>query len=135
MARKRYSDEDIMNLLRQIELDLNTGSDVESACRKAGISAAVAPCTHAVIITDQAGWHLTPKLEMPANITVLPLPPRAPELNPVEDVWQFLRDNYLSNRVFASQDKVLDSCCGAWKRLADNPAGIMSIGKRSGAHQ
>lgn len=38
MARKRYSDEDILNLLRQIELDLNTGSDVESACRKAGIS-------------------------------------------------------------------------------------------------
>lgn len=47
------------------------------------ISAAVAPGTHAVLIVDQAGWHMTPKLKTPANITILPLPARAPELNPV----------------------------------------------------
>ena len=52
------------------------------------ISAAVDPGTHAVLIVDQAGWHLTPKLAIPDNITVLALPPRSPELNPVENVWQ-----------------------------------------------
>ena len=55
------------------------------------ISAAVDPGAHAVLIVDQAGWHLTPKLAIPDNITVLALPPRSPELNPVENVWQFMR--------------------------------------------
>ena len=58
------------------------------------ISAAVDPGAHAVLIVDQAGWHLTPKLAIPDNITVLALPPRSPELNPVENVWQFMRDNW-----------------------------------------
>ena len=52
----------------------------------AEISAAVEPDTHAVLIMDQAGWHTTPKLHLPENITILPLPPRAPELNPVENL-------------------------------------------------
>ena len=60
----------------------------------------VDPGAHAVLIVDQAGWHLTPKLAIPDNITVLALPPRSPELNPVENVWQFMRDNWLSNRIF-----------------------------------
>ena len=62
------------------------------------ISAAVDPGAHAVLIV-QAGWHLT--LAIPDNITVLALPPRSPELNPVENVWQFMRDR-LSNRIFKS---------------------------------
>src|SRR6266545_1503574 len=51
---------------------------------------------------DQAGWHLSTRLVVPANITIIPLPPKCPELNPVENVWQFLRDNWLSNRGFRS---------------------------------
>ena len=66
----------------------------------AEISAMVAPDAHAVLILDQAGWHLAGALVVPGNITLLPLPPRSPELNPVENVWQFMRDNWLSNRVF-----------------------------------
>ena len=49
---------------------------------------------------DQAGWHLSRKLVVPDNITIVPLPPKCPELNPQENVWQFMRDNWLSNRVF-----------------------------------
>ena len=70
------------------------------------ISAAVDPGAHAVLIVDQAGWHLTPKLAIPDNITVLALPPRSPELNPVENVWQFMRDNWLSNRIFKSYEDI-----------------------------
>lgn len=100
----------------------------------AEISAAVGEGAHAVLIVDQAGWHLTPKLETPANITILPLPPRAPELNPVENVWQFMRDNWLSNRVFKNYDEIVALCCDAWNKLIDQPWRIMSIGSRDWAN-
>ena len=57
-------------------------------------SAKVAPGRHAVLLMDQAGWHLSAKLRVPPNITVLPLPPKCPELNPAENVWEFMRDNW-----------------------------------------
>jgi len=57
------------------------------------ISQAVAPRAHAVVLMDQAGWHTTYKLKVPANITIIPSPSKCPELNPVENIWQFMRDN------------------------------------------
>jgi transposase len=96
----------------------------------AEIAQAVAPGAHAVLLLDQAGWHLSDKLVVPANITLLPLPPKCPELNPVENLWQFLRDNWLSNRVFSSYRAILDHCCHAWNKLVDQPWIIMSIGLR-----
>ena len=80
-------------------------------------------------------WHTSAKLDVPANITILTLPPRAPELNPVENVWQFMRDNWLSNRVFNSHDDIVDHCCDAWNKLVDQPWKIMSIGHREWAHR
>src|SRR3954447_16641701 len=62
------------------------------------------------------------------------LPARAPELNPVENIWQFLRDNWLSSRVFASYAAIVDHCCSAWNRLIDQPWIIMSIGLRDWAN-
>ena len=64
------------------------------------VSHQVAPGAHAVRQLDRAGWHTTAELKIPKNITLLFLPSRAPELNPVENLWQFLRQTYLSNRVF-----------------------------------
>ena len=98
------------------------------------ISQAVDPGAHAVLILDQAGWHLTPRLNVPDNITLLFLPPRAPELNPVENLWQFMRDNWLSNRIFQSYDDIVAHCCDAWYSLVDQPWIIMSIGMRDWAH-
>ncbi len=66
------------------------------------ISATVAPGAHAVLLLDQAGWHTTKKLIVPDNIILLPLPARSPELNLVENLWQFLRDNWLGNQIFQS---------------------------------
>ena len=74
----------------------------------AEIAATVAPGAHAVLLLDQAGWHLSAGLVVPGNITLLPLPPKCPERNPVENVWQFRRDNWLSNRIFKSYDDILD---------------------------
>ena len=98
------------------------------------ISQAVDPGAHAVLLLDQAGWHVTPKLKVPGNITLLPLPPRSPELNPVENIWQFVRDNWLSNRIFTSYEEILDHSCGAWNKLIEQPWRIMSIGMCQWAH-
>jgi hypothetical protein len=94
----------------------------------------VAPGAHAVLLLDQAGWHGSAELVVPPNITLMPLPPRCPELNPVENVWQFMRDNWLSNRIFKSYDDIVDHCCFAWNKLVDQPWRIMSIGMRHWAH-
>ena len=111
------------------------------------ISQAVDPGAHAVVILDQAGWHTTKRLAVPDNITLLPLPPRSPELNPasrrlqanacrprVENVWQFMRDNWLSNRVFDGYDDIVALCCEAWNKLVDQPWRIMTLGMRDWAH-
>jgi DDE superfamily endonuclease len=81
------------------------------------IAKAVAPGAHAVLLADQAGWHMSTRLVVPPNITVIALPPKCRELNPVENVWQFMRENWLSNRVFQSYDDLVDHCCAAWNKL------------------
>jgi transposase len=101
----------------------------------AAISADVAPGRHAALLLDQAGWHLSTKLAVPDNITIVPLPPKCPELNAQENVWQFMRDNWLSNRVFETVDALLDHCCDAWNKLEAQPWTIMSVGLRDWIHR
>ena len=101
----------------------------------AEIARAVALGTNAVVRLDQAGWHHSRRLVVPPNSALMPLPAKAPELNPVENVWQFLRENWLSNRVFRSYEDILDHCCAAWTKLIDQPWRIMSIGLRDWAHR
>jgi len=96
----------------------------------AAISAKVAPGRHAVLLLDQAGWHLTPQLDVPANISIVPLPAKCPELNPQENVWEFMRDNWLSNRIFTCYENLVDHCCHAWNKLVEQPWTVMSIGLR-----
>ena len=83
----------------------------------AEIARTVEPGAHALVMLDQAGWHTSSTLEVPRNITLMALPPRSPELNPVENLWQFMRDNWLSNRVFQSYGDILDHCCEAWNKI------------------
>ena len=98
------------------------------------LSSKIAPGRHAVLLLDQAGWHVSARLVIPDNITILPLPAKCPELNPQENVWQFLRDNWLSNRVFTCYDNVVDHCAEAWNKLVEQPWRIMTLGLRNWAH-
>jgi len=98
------------------------------------ISRHVAPGAHAVLLLDRAGWHTTAKLKVPNNITPLLLPSRAPELNPVENIWQYLRANWLSNRVFDDYHTIIEAACEAWQKLIAQPQTITSIGMRDWAH-
>jgi hypothetical protein len=98
------------------------------------ISRCLAAGAHAVLILDRAGWHTTSKLDVPDNITPIFPPSRAPELNPVENIWQYLRQNWLSNRVFENYDAIVDAAGSAWRKLIADPTRITSIGMRDWAH-
>ena len=87
--------------------------------------------SHAVVVLDRAGWHqIGGRLHVPQNISLLPLPSYSPELNPQENVWQFLRQNKLSIRVFDRYDAIVDACCEAWNDLMATPERIASIATR-----
>ena len=97
------------------------------------IAGKVSPGAHAIVILDQAGWHGAKDLRVPTNISLLPLPPRSPELNGQENVWQFVRQNWLSNRVFQCFDDIVGHCCDAWNALIEQPWKIMSLAGRTWA--
>jgi hypothetical protein len=98
------------------------------------ISTQVAPGAHAVLVCDGAGWHRPGKrLHTPDNITLLPLPPYSPELNPMENIWDYLRGNKLSSLVWDSYEAIVDACKEAWNFLVGDPERIKSIARRSWA--
>jgi hypothetical protein len=99
----------------------------------AEISRNVSPGAHAVLVLDGAGWHSSPRLRVPDNVSLLPLPRYAPELNPVENVWEYLRQNWLSHRVWDSYDAIVEACCNAWNMLMRMPEQIASITTRAWA--
>lgn len=87
----------------------------------------------ALLVLDGAGWHSSPRLKVPDNIVLLPLPPYSPELNPVENVWEYLRANFLSHRVWDSYEAILEACRDAWNNLMQMPERIASITRRQWA--
>src|SRR6478735_4295233 len=87
----------------------------------------LAPGVHAVLVLDQAGWHDARALHVPGTITLLPLPPASPQLNPVERVWLYLRERYLSHRVLDDYEAVLDAVCRAWNRLLDETGRLTTL--------
>ena len=99
----------------------------------AEIARTVAPGAHAILILDGAGWHGSAALVVPDNISLLPLPPYSPELNPVENVWAYLRANKLAITVFDTYDDIVDACCTAWNFFANDPVAIASITSRTWA--
>lgn len=97
----------------------------------AEISRYVTDGAHAVITIDGAGWHKPgDKLVVPENITLLRLPPYSPELNAQENIWQYLRQNYLAGRIFKDYDDIVETCCGAWNALTNLKGRIKSITSR-----
>ena len=105
------------------------GDEPASRRDRFGYSTGRARCS----VLDGAGWHGGKDLVVPNNITLITLPPYSPELNPVENVWQYLRANKLANTVFDSYDKILDQCAAAWNFFANDPAAITSITSRDWA--
>ena len=98
------------------------------------ISTQVTPGACAVVICDGAGWHQRGRaLQLPDNIVLLHLPPYSPELNPMENVWAYLRGNKLCAHVWNSYDEIVEACRSAWMFLVNDPDRIRSIGNREWA--
>jgi hypothetical protein len=97
------------------------------------ISGEIAANAHAMLVLDGAGYHVAADLDTPDNITLLHLPPYAPELNPVENIWAYLRGNKLAITVFDDYDHIVQQCCKAWNFFADDKSAIASITARDWA--
>jgi transposase len=99
----------------------------------AEISTQVTPGAHAVVILDQAGWHVAHDLDLPDNISLLFLPPYSPELNPIENLFQFIKHNFLNARVYDTYEDIVDACCWAWSSLLNIKGQLQSITTRAWA--
>lgn len=73
---------------------------------------------HAILIVDGAGWHKAEDLVVPKNLSLFCLPPYSPELNPIEQVWGYLKSNFLSGRIFSGLESIFDYGVLAWKELS-----------------
>ena len=82
---------------------------------------------HAVMVVDGAGWHKSRTLKIPDNITLVVLPPYCPELNPVERIWLYIRERFLSLRILDNTHAIVEACCVAWNRLVAEPGRIKSL--------
>jgi len=90
-------------------------------------AAEVSSNIHVVMVWDQAGFHTSKNLKIPANVTIVPLPPYSPELNPVENLWHYLRSHYWSNRIYADYDALRIAACDAWQQVCLEPDMLRSI--------
>jgi transposase len=75
---------------------------------------------HAIMVVDGAGWHSADDLIIPKNVTLLPLPPYSPELNPIEQIWAYLKTNFLSGRIFHGIEDIFDHGVRAWRQLSND---------------
>ena len=85
------------------------------------------PDEHVVMALDQAGWHGSHALRMPGCMTLVPLPPRSPELNSPERVWLYLKERFLSHRILDDYDAIVEAACAAWNRMAAEPRRLASL--------
>ena len=90
-------------------------------------SATIDEDEHVAMVLDQAGWHGARALVVPQNITLVPLPPYSPELNPVERVWLYLKQRFLSHRLHADYGAIADAAAKAWNRLVAETGRLTSL--------
>ena len=93
----------------------------------AQFAAALPADAHAVLVLDGAGWHDARALTVPGNLTLVPLPAYSPELNPVERIWLYLRERFLSLRFFPDTEAIVEASCRAWNALTADPTRIRSL--------
>jgi transposase len=90
-------------------------------------AATIADDEHIVMVLDQVGWHDSRALSVPANVTLVAMPPYSPELNPVERVWLYLKERFLSHRLHDDYEAIVDAACKAWRRLTAQAGCIKSL--------
>ena len=86
---------------------------------------------HVALIVDNAGWHIAHALNVPDNITLIPLPSYSSELNAMEQVWQWMKEHYLSNISFKDYDEIVDKVCECWNMFCSKIEVVKSLCLRS----
>jgi hypothetical protein len=99
----------------------------------AEISRRVSVAAIALLVLDGADWHSSPQLQLPDNIVLLALSPHSPELDPMENAWEFMRGNFLSHCVWDGYDAIIGACCDAWNKLIQMTERIALLTSRSWA--
>ena len=132
IADRRFASASIFAAVRpstgdDFALVLPWGSAAAMTTFLAGFAETVPADTHVVMVLDQAGWHGAKDLVVPDGLTLVSLPSYSPELNPVERIWLSLRERYLSHRLLADYEAVVDACCQAWNALAAEKGRIQSL--------
>jgi transposase len=87
----------------------------------------VMDCGHAIVVMDGAGWHTADIAEQFNNISIIKLPPYSPELNPIEQVWSWLRQHYLANQRFIDYNDIVNSVCEAWNSFCEDKNRVKSL--------
>ena len=90
------------------------------------ISDATPKGKYAVVIMDRASWHQSYLAAEFTNLTIIHLPPYSPELNPIEQVWHWMRDNEIANRCFDGYNDIVNKCCDAWHRFSEDKNRVIS---------
>ncbi len=106
-----------------------------SPCLNAGVmnaflrefSRSLAPDVQAVLLWDGAGFHRSGKLQVPENVSLIELPPYSPQLNPIENLWHYLRSHHWSNRWYEDYDALMDAAIDAWRKAALDPELMKSV--------
>lgn len=99
----------------------------------AQLSAATAKGRFAVVIMDGAGWHTDDIADDFDNLAILKLPPYSPELNPIEQVWSWLRQHHLAHRCFENYEAIVDACSEAWNSFISDTARVIKMCSRDWA--
>ena len=111
----------------EFSLVLPTVSTVTMNLFLAEFAKTLAPDDHVVVVLDGAGWHASAALAIPDTITLVPLPPYSPERNPVERIWLYLRQRFLSLQLWPDRVAIIQACCDAWNALAADASRIKSL--------
>jgi len=82
---------------------------------------------HAVMLLDRAGFHTAKALNVPANVTLVHLPPKSPQLNPVENLWHYLRSHHWSNRFYKTWQDLREAAADAWRRVCLVPELVKTV--------
>ena len=98
------------------------------------LSTKISPSKHMALIVDNAGWHRAKDLVIPDNITLVPLPPYSPELNAMEQVWEWMRGHHLSNQCYKNYNHIVEQACKAWNNFSNNIELVRSIMHRGWIH-
>jgi transposase len=93
----------------------------------AELSSVIEPDRHVALVVDNAGWHTAKELIIPSNITLIPLPPYSPELNAMEQIWQWIKNHFLSNQCYKNYAAIVDQACHAWNELSKDIELVKSI--------